>query len=69
MSKNSLAKYYENNKERKKARERYQSLSIEKTEKKVTIWSWEVQKSTGRWKTKGCWVSKKYYKMRQNTLL
>ena len=39
MPKNSLAKYYENNKERKKARERYQSLSIEKTEKKVTIWS------------------------------
>ena len=56
MSKNSLAKYYENNKERKKARERYQSLSIEKKEKKVTIWSWEVQKSTGRWKTEGCWV-------------
>ena len=35
MSKNSLAKYYQNNKERlqKKTRERYQSLSKEEKEK------------------------------------
>ena len=41
MSNNSAAKYYQNNKERlqKKACERYQSLSKERKEKKVTICS------------------------------
>ena len=40
MSKDSSAKYYQNNKERiqKKAYERYQSLSTEEKEKKATIW-------------------------------
>ena len=41
MSKNLSAKDYPENKEKlqKKARERYQNLSKEKKEKKVTIWS------------------------------
>ena len=41
MSKDSSAKYNQDNKERqqKKACERYQSLSKEEKEKKVTIWS------------------------------
>ena len=41
MSKDSSAKYYQNNKERlqKKSSERYQSLSKEEREKKATIWS------------------------------
>ena len=39
MSKNSSAKYYENNKERlqRKTRERYQSLSKEKNKKSINI--------------------------------
>ena len=54
MSKNSSAKYYQDNKEtlQKKARERYQSLSKEEKEKKAIIWSWMEQKSTRRQKTK-----------------
>ena len=41
MSKNSSAKYYQDNKEtlQRKARERYQSLSKEEKEKKAIIWS------------------------------
>ena len=40
MSKNSSAKYYQDKEERsrKKACERYQSLSEEEMRKKVTIW-------------------------------
>ena len=40
MSKDSSAKYYQNNKERlqKKAHKRCQSLSKEEKEKKATIW-------------------------------
>ena len=39
-AKDSLAKYYQNNKERlqKKALERYQIISKEEREKKATIW-------------------------------
>ena len=41
MSKDLSAEYYQGNKERlqRKACERYNSLSIEEKEKKVTIWS------------------------------
>ena len=51
MSKNLSAKYYQENKDRlqKKSRERYQNLSKEGKEK-MTIWSWTLQKSLGRWK-------------------
>ena len=43
MSKDSLAKYYQNNKERiiiikKKARKRYQNLKVFLKKTKVTIW-------------------------------
>ena len=40
MSKNSSAKYYQENKERlqKNAHGRYQNLSEKEKEKKVTIW-------------------------------
>ena len=52
------AKYYQENKEKLqiKACERYQNLSKEEKRKKATIWSWTVQKSTRRWKTKTCWL-------------
>ena len=45
MSKNSSAKYYQDNKEilQKKARERYQSLSKRRKRKKATIWSRKMQ--------------------------
>ena len=54
ISKNLSAKYYQENKERLqiKARERYQNLSKEENEKKATIWSWTLQKTPTRWKTK-----------------
>ena len=54
ISKNLSAKYYQENKERLqiKARERYQNLSKEENEKKATIWSWMLQKTLTRWKTK-----------------
>ena len=41
MSKNLLAKYYQENKKRleRKTCARYQSLSTEEKEKKATIWS------------------------------
>ena len=41
MSKNLSAEYYQNNKEklRKKACGKYQSISQEENETKVTIWS------------------------------
>ena len=51
MSKDSPAKYYQNNKDKlqKKARERYQSLSKgEKEKKKSTIWLRTMQKFTRR---------------------
>ena len=51
----------------KKAHERYQNFSNE--EKKVTLWSWAIQKSTRRWNSKSGWVYKKYYKMRKSSLL
>ena len=54
ISKNLSAKYYQENKERLqiKARERYQNLSKKENEKKATIWSWTLQKTLTRWKTK-----------------
>ena len=44
MSKDSLAKYYQDNKEilNKKTRERYQSLSKEEKEKKPTREAWAI---------------------------
>ena len=55
MSKYSLVKYYQNNKEwsQKKVRDRYQSFY---KEEKTTIWLSKIQKSTRRWKTKAFWV-------------
>ena len=50
MSKDLSAKYYQSDKEilqKKIVCERYHRLS-----KKETIWSWVIQKSTRRWKTK-----------------
>ena len=52
-----------------KAQERYQSLSKEEKEKKVTIWSWMLQKSLGRWRIKLVEYRKKYYRIRNNALL
>ena len=57
MSKDSSAKYYQNNIERLPC-ERYQSLSKEEKEKQKKL-LWTIQKSTRRWKTKACWVKKK----------
>ena len=53
MSKDSSAKYYEDNKEKlqKKALERYQSLSKEEKEKK-TIWLWTIQSTYQKIKNK-----------------
>ena len=50
MSKNSSAKYYQNNKEKlqKKSCERYQSFSEEEKEKKAPILSQKIQKSLRR---------------------
>ena len=59
ISKDSSAKYYQNNKERlpKKACERYQSLTKKNNKnKKATIGSWMIQKFSRKWETKGCWV-------------
>ena len=52
MSKNSSAKYHQDNKERlqKNVRGRNQSLSKEENEKK-TIWSRAIQKSTRKCKS------------------
>ena len=57
------------NKDYKKACERNQNRSKKEKEKKATIWSGTLEKSLRRWKTKACWVWKKYYRMRKNTLL
>ena len=46
MSKDSSAKYYQNNKERLQKNNRYQGLSKEEKEKKATIWLQTKQKST-----------------------
>ena len=47
MSKYLAAQYYpENKKDYKKTRKRYKSLYKEEKEKKVTIWSRILQKST-----------------------
>ena len=50
MSKDSLAKYYQNNKERlqKKARERYQSLCKKENKKNATTLSRMIQIPTRR---------------------
>ena len=48
ISKHSSAKYNQENKGR------IQNISKEKKEKKTTVWSWTLQKSVGRWKTKAC---------------
>ena len=50
MSKDFSAKYFQGNEERlqRKAGERYQSLSKEEKEKKVTIWFKTIQKSIRR---------------------
>ena len=71
MSENVSPKYYWENKERLqiKAREKDQILSKEEKEKKAIIWSWTLQKSLRRWRTKDWWLWKKYYRMRKNTLL
>ena len=55
-----LAKYYQENKatlqKKKKACQRYQSLSKEEKEVKVTIGLWALQESLRKWKTKACSV-------------
>ena len=71
MSKNSSAKYYQENKERpqRKAHKRYQSLSKKDKEKK---WQYacELYKNLPQdEKQKLVEHRKKYYKMRKNTLL
>ena len=50
MYEDSSVKYCQNNKERlqKKLAKKYQSLSKEEKEKKATIWSLTIQKSTRR---------------------
>ena len=69
ISKNLLAKCYQENKERlqKKARERNHNLSKEEKEKASAIWSWILQKSLRRWK-KLVEYRKKYYRMRKIAL-
>ena len=49
-SKDLSAEYYQINKEKlqEKSREKYQSLSKEGKEKKATVWSSTIQKSTRR---------------------
>ena len=68
LSKCSSAKYYLNNilieKEEAKKTTKKKLLRHIK-EIKATIWSWTIQKSTKRWKTKVCGIYKKY-KMRKN---
>ena len=58
MSKNSSSKYYQDNKERlqKRNSRRCQSLSIKENEKKSTISSWAIQKSSRTGKVKGGWI-------------
>ena len=55
MSKNSSSKYYQDNKERlqKRNSRRCQSLSIKENEKKSTISSSAIQKSSRTGKVKG----------------
>ena len=50
MSKDSSAKYYQQNKEwlQKKSRKRHQNLFKEEREKKGTIWLRAIQKSAKR---------------------
>ena len=71
MSKDSSAKYYQNNKERlpKKACERYQSLSKEEEEKKQQYACERYKNLPEDKKQKLVEYRKKYYKLRKNTLL
>ena len=34
-------------------------IFLRKKMKKVAVWSWTMQKSPRKWKTKACWVYKK----------
>ena len=73
MSKDSSAKYYQNNKERlqKKGRKRYQSISKEEKEKSNNMVVNDT-KISQKMKKKSCYLveyRKKYYKMRKNVLL
>ena len=52
MSKSISARYYEENKESLPK----ELMKDTKKRKKATIWSWTLQKSLRRWKTKACWV-------------
>ena len=54
MSKDPSAKYYQDNKERlqKKACKKMSKSFERRKRKKATIWSWTIQKSTRRKKTK-----------------
>ena len=58
-SKDSSARYYQNNKDYKKYLERYESLSQEEKGKKVTMWLWTTQESTRRGKKR---LMEKYWK-------
>ena len=70
MSKDSSAKYYQNNKERlqKKVCERYPSFSKEE-KKKATIRSWRIQNLTEEEKQRLVEHRKQHYKMRNIILV
>ena len=63
MSKDSSAKYYQNNKKDNKRNTMKDIKVFLKTEKKTkNHMALKNTKSTKRWKTKGCWVQKKFTK-------
>ena len=71
MSKDSSAKYYQNNKERlqKKSRERYQSLCEKERGKKQKCGREGYKILTENEKQKLVEYRKKYYNMRKNALI
>ena len=70
MTKDSSAKYYENNKDRlQKELAKDNGVFVKKRRKKGNKWSSMIQKSVWRWKTKTFKYSKKYDKKRKKAFL
>ena len=56
ISKDSSAKYHQKRKDCKKRLMKDIKIYIKKKRKKEAMWSWAIQRSSWRWKTKG-WLS------------
>ena len=70
MSHNLSAKYYQENKEIPQKRLVKDIKTFLKKKKKVmAIWSWKLQNSVRRWKSKACWAKQKHYTIRKKNAL